>query len=81
MAKLIVLIGPSGVGKGSIEEILFQNPNLKIKLSVSATTRDKRPNEVDGKIIILFLKKILKIKSKIMNFLNETNTLIIITEH
>lgn len=30
MAKLIVLIGPSGVGKGSIEEILF-----KIQISKS----------------------------------------------
>ncbi|MBY7705874.1 guanylate kinase, partial [Vibrio harveyi] len=64
MAKLIVLIGPSGVGKGSIEEILFQNPNLKIKLSVSATTRDKRPNEVDGKNYYFISKEDFKNKIK-----------------
>ncbi|ADM21883.1 Guanylate kinase Gmk [Mesomycoplasma hyorhinis HUB-1] len=69
MAKLIVLIGPSGVGKGSIEEILFQNPNLKIKLSVSATTRDKRPNEVDGKNYYFISKEDFKNKIKNNEFL------------
>lgn len=69
MAKLIVLIGPSGVGKGSVEEILFQNPNLKIKLSVSATTRDKRPNEVDGKNYYFISKEDFKNKIKNNEFL------------
>ncbi|WP_215772286.1 guanylate kinase [Mesomycoplasma hyorhinis] len=69
MAKLIVLIGPSGVGKGSIEEILFQNPNLKIKLSVSATTRNKRPNEVDGKNYYFISKEDFKNKIKNNEFL------------
>lgn len=69
MAKLIVLIGPSGVGKGSIEEILFQNPNLKTKLSVSATTRDKRPNEVDGKNYYFISKEDFKNKIKNNEFL------------
>lgn len=44
---LIVLSGPSGVGKGTVNkrvrEIL---PNLK--KSVSVTTRPQRPNEIDG---------------------------------
>ncbi|MEY4492704.1 MAG: hypothetical protein RL355_53 [Actinomycetota bacterium] len=46
-AHLVVLAGPSGVGKSSvIKEALRQAPNTW--LSVSATTRAPRPGEVDG---------------------------------
>ena len=45
--KLIVLSGPSGVGKSTVDrEVMSRCPNLHI--SVSATTRAKRPGEVDG---------------------------------
>jgi guanylate kinase len=45
-AKLIVISGPSGVGKSSIvETLLAETPSL---FSVSATTRDPRRGEVDG---------------------------------
>ena len=45
--RLIVLAGPSGVGKSSIvAELRRQLPELFF--SVSATTRDPRPGEVDG---------------------------------
>jgi guanylate kinase len=44
---LLVLAGPSGVGKGTIgKELLEREPSLT--WSVSATTRDPRPGEVDG---------------------------------
>jgi len=44
---LLVLAGPSGVGKGTIgKQLLARDPNLH--WSVSATTRDPRPGEVDG---------------------------------
>ena len=45
--KLIVISGPSGVGKSTvITSLMKQWPNLRF--SVSATTRQQRPNEVDG---------------------------------
>jgi guanylate kinase len=45
--RLIVLAGPSGVGKSSVvEELRRRLPELFF--SVSATTRDPRPGEVDG---------------------------------
>ncbi len=44
---LLVLVGPAGVGKGTIvKEILSKNTDFM--LSVSATTRAPRPGEVDG---------------------------------
>ena len=46
-AHLVVLAGPSGVGKSSvISQALTQAPETW--LSVSATTRAPRPSEVDG---------------------------------
>ena len=45
--KLIILTGPSGVGKGTVvKEILANDKN--IWLSISATTREPREGEKDG---------------------------------
>jgi guanylate kinase len=47
-AKVFVITGPSGVGKGTlIKELLQRVPNLD--LSVSATTRSPREGEVNGR--------------------------------
>ncbi len=46
--KLIVLTGPSGVGKGTLLSSLLQH-HPELVLSVSATTRSPRPGEVEGK--------------------------------
>ena len=46
---LIILSGPSGVGKGTVREYIFSNSNLPFVYSVSMTTRKPRINEVDGK--------------------------------
>jgi guanylate kinase len=45
---VVVVTGTSGAGKGTIERILLERiPELEI--AVSATTRERRPNEVDGR--------------------------------
>ncbi len=44
---LIVISGPSGVGKNTVINNLF-NRQPGLKYSVSATTRAPRPNEIDG---------------------------------
>lgn len=46
---LIVISGPSGVGKGTVRKALFDMEGHNLDYSVSMTTRPIRPGEVDGK--------------------------------
>ena len=45
-ARAVVVSGPSGVGKSTVCERLLADDDFE--LSVSATTRDMRGNEVNG---------------------------------
>ena len=45
---LVVISGPSGVGKGTVRKALFEMPKHNLTYSVSMTTRAKRPGEIDG---------------------------------
>lgn len=45
--KVLVVSGPSGVGKSTIVKRLLEDP--RYVLSVSATTRGRRPGEEDGR--------------------------------
>ncbi|BAQ10462.1 guanylate kinase [Bacillus sp. OxB-1] len=45
---LIVLSGPSGVGKGTVRKELFTQPDTNYEYSISMTTRSPREGEVDG---------------------------------
>lgn len=44
---LFILSGPSGVGKGTVRKELFEQ-KTELRYSISMTTRDKRPGEVEG---------------------------------
>lgn len=44
---LIVLSGPSGVGKGTVRKELFEQPDTNYEYSISMTTRSPREGEVD----------------------------------
>lgn len=45
---LIVLSGPSGVGKGTVRKEIFARPDTAFEYSISMTTRKPREGEVDG---------------------------------
>ena len=47
MGKMIVISGPSGVGKGTVLGIAMDKRS-DLRFSVSATTRPPRPSEQDG---------------------------------
>ena len=47
MSGLTVISGPTAVGKGTVVRYLLEHFD-DVHLSVSATTRDPRPGEVDG---------------------------------
>jgi len=46
--QIIVVSGPSGVGKGTLLREVFKISELPLVQSVSATTRPPRPGETDG---------------------------------
>ena len=45
---LIVISGPSGVGKGTVRAEFMKNEDLNIAYSISMTSRQKRPGEQEG---------------------------------
>jgi guanylate kinase len=45
---VFVVTGPSGAGKGTLEKALLDRRS-DLELAVSATTRERRPNEQDGR--------------------------------
>lgn len=45
---LIVLSGPSGVGKGTVRKAIFDSGEMDFDYSISMTTRKQRAGEVDG---------------------------------
>ncbi len=47
--QLVIISGPSGAGKSTVVGRLLAESGLPLVLSVSATTRQPRPGEVDGK--------------------------------
>lgn len=53
--RLFVLSGPSGCGKGTVCKMLLDR-NKNLKLSISATTREKRVGEVEGETYFYLLK-------------------------
>src|SRR5436309_15478621 len=47
LAPLVVLSGPSGVGKTTLVDALLARKSLPLRRAVTATTRGPRPGEVD----------------------------------
>lgn len=45
---LIVLSGPSGVGKGTVRQAIFSQEDTKFEYSISVTTRKPREGERNG---------------------------------
>ena len=58
---LVVLSGPSGVGKGTIAKMLVER-NKNMSLSISCTTRNPRDGEVDGREYFFINKDEFKTK-------------------
>ncbi len=46
--RIVILSGPSGVGKSTVVKRLLSDCRVPLKASVSATTRPPRPGERDG---------------------------------
>ena len=56
---LVVLSGPSGVGKGTIAKMLVEK-NSNLSLSISCTTRNPREGEENGREYFFIAKEEFK---------------------
>ena len=70
---MVVLSSPSGAGKTTLTKKVLNSSN-NILMSVSATTRQPRPGEVDGKDYIFLSKS--KFSEMNFRFLNKKVTYI-----
>ncbi len=67
--KLIVFSAPSGSGKTTIVRHLLKQKELNLEFSISATSREKRGTEIDGKDYYFLSAKEFKNKIKNDEFL------------
>jgi guanylate kinase len=67
--KLIVFSAPSGSGKTTIVRHLLKQDELNLEFSISATSREKRGEEIDGKDYYYMSTKEFKNKIKADEFL------------
>ena len=67
--KLIVFSAPSGSGKTTIVRHLLGLKKLNLEFSISATSREKRGEEIDGKDYYFLSSKDFKTKIKNQEFL------------
>jgi guanylate kinase len=67
--KLIVFSAPSGSGKTTIVRHLLKQEELNLEFSISATSREKRGEEINGKDYYFLSAKEFKTKIKNEEFL------------
>ncbi|MCK9361463.1 50S ribosome-binding GTPase [Patescibacteria group bacterium] len=48
MNPIFILVGPSGVGKSTVQERLLQDRELHLSRAITSTTRAPRPGEIEG---------------------------------
>ena len=46
---ILILSSPSGAGKTTLTRAIAQRPDWNLELSISVTTRSRRPSEIDGR--------------------------------
>ena len=46
--NIFVISGPSGVGKDTLMDLIYENYNQDLHIAITATTRQHRTNEKNG---------------------------------
>ena len=67
--RIAIISGPSGVGKSTVVAGVLKNCGVPVELSVSATTREPRPGEVQGENYIFLSQEEFESRRKKGDFL------------
>lgn len=67
--RLIVLSGAAGSGKSTLVERMSKQSALRVQVSISATTREPRPGEVDGANYFFLTREEFEAERRRDNFL------------
>ena len=78
--RLIVVSGPSGSGKSTLVQRLLARPDLRLELSVSATTRPPRPGELLRPPLCLSVC-VESSRTCVVSFSNRPRCMATVTEH
>lgn len=78
---LIILSGPSGVGKGTVRRYFENDERLNLAYSTSMTTREPRNGEIDGKDYFFTSRQDFENAIKMVNYWSMQNLLETTMEH
>lgn len=78
---MIILSGPSGVGKGTVRRYFENDERLNLAYSTSMTTREPRNGEIDGKDYFFTSRQDFENAIKMVNYWSMQNLLETTMEH
>ena len=68
MNPIFILVGPSGVGKSTVQEQLLADPALRLVRAITTTTRKPRPTETEGVDFFFLSPEAFKTKAELGGF-------------
>src|SRR5690349_5120796 len=74
MNPIFILVGPSGVGKSTVQDKLLADPVLHLVRAITTTTRNMRPTETEGMDFFFLTPESFKLKAEQGGFVEWVET-------